>query len=135
MTVVELVLDASALIRGLLRESDDATKIVERIDDGSAVAHAPDLIGPETTSALLRFVRADLLTEMTAAAMIDAAGALRLVRHPSADFMRFALHRAITDGVSVYDAFYLVLASVLDAPLVTADRKLASAARNAILVG
>lgn len=37
-------------------------------------------------------------------------------------------------GLSAYDAFYALLAQVLDAPLVTADRKLAAAVPGAVLV-
>jgi predicted nucleic acid-binding protein len=36
--------------------------------------------------------------------------------------------------VSVYDACYIMLAETLDAPLVTADRRLAGATRNSVLI-
>jgi predicted nucleic acid-binding protein len=42
----------------------------------------------------------------------------------------FALDRRLT----VYDACYVVLAEALDAPLVTADRSLAHATRNSVLI-
>ena len=46
MTAAEIVLDASALLRGLLGESREAEEIVGGVWDGDVQAHAPDLIGP-----------------------------------------------------------------------------------------
>jgi predicted nucleic acid-binding protein len=45
-----------------------------------------------------------------------------------------AIDLAVRMGLSAYDAFYAVLAATLDAPLVTADRKLADAVPGAVLV-
>jgi predicted nucleic acid-binding protein len=46
-----------------------------------------------------------------------------------------ALDRAIASDLSVYDAYYVVLADALGATLVTADRTLAAAAASAELIG
>jgi predicted nucleic acid-binding protein len=132
--VADIVLDASALIRGMLRESDVATGILEHIDDGSTRAHAPDLIDPETTNALLRLVRAGRLRPDAVARLLEASSASTLVRHPSSEFARPAFELAMDTGLSAYDAFYAVLASMLDLPLVTADRKLAAAIDGSVLV-
>jgi predicted nucleic acid-binding protein len=118
----------------MLRESDSAVKILDSIDDGSTHAHAPDLIDPETTNALLRLVRGGRLRPKTAARMLDAVSASAVVRHPSTFFARPALEFAIAADLSAYDAFYAVLAAVLDVPLVTADRRLAAAVEGSILV-
>lgn len=134
MTPADIVLDASALVRGLLRESEEATDIVELVAEGLVSAHAPDLIGPETTSALLRLVRAGRSTPEAAAAMLEASTSTGIVRHPSAQLSRPALELALTTGLSPYDAFYAVLAEALDLPLVTADRRLAAVVDGAQLL-
>lgn len=134
MTLTEVVLDASALVRALLRESEEAVEIVGLIDSGSINGHAPDLIGPETTNALLNLVRVGRSSPQTAATMLEAANASRIVRYSSGQFARPALELALATGLSAYDAFYAVLADALDVPLVTADRKLAAALDGAVLV-
>ena len=122
-------------MRGLQRETEDATEIIERIASGSLRAHAPDLIGPETANALLRLVRAGRSTPEAAATMLEAAASSALVRHSSARFTRPAFELAHATELSAYDAFYAVLAETLQIPLVTADRRLAGAVEQAVLVG
>ena len=134
MTAAEIVLDASALVRGLQRESEEAIEIVDRIAAGSISAHAPDLIGPETASALLQLVRAGRSSPHAAATMLEAASASAIIRYPGGQFARPALELAMDTGLSAYDAFYAVLAKALDIPLVTADRKLAAAVDGSVLV-
>jgi predicted nucleic acid-binding protein len=130
----DVVLDASALMRGLLRETEEAIEIVERIAAGSMRAHAPDLIGPETAHALVRLVRAGRSTPEAASTMLDAAVSSALVRYQSADLTRPAFRLAVEKGLSAYDAFYAVLSELLELPLVTADRKLAAAVDGSVLV-
>jgi predicted nucleic acid-binding protein len=48
--------------------------------------------------------------------------------------LEFAMAVALERGLTVYDAAYVVLAEALDAPLVTADRQLADATEQAILL-
>ena len=134
MTAAEIVLDASALVRGIQREAEEAIEILDRIADRSLSAHAPDLIGPETANALLRLVRAGRSSPQAAATMLEAASSTQLVRYPSAQFTRAAFELAMDTGLSAYDAFYAVLSTMLDLPLVTADRKLAAAVDGSVLV-
>ena len=134
MTAAEIVLDASALVRGLQRETEAATELVERIAGGLVRAHAPDLIGPETTNALLRLVRSGRSTPEAATAMLEAAASSALVRYPSARFTRPAFELAVEKGISAYDGFYAVLSELLALPLVTADRRLAAAVEGSLLV-
>lgn len=131
----EIVLDASALIRGLQRETGDASALADEIVAGTTRAHAPDLIGPECANAMLRLVRAQRVTVDDAAELIDVASTAPIVRHPSAPHTRAALELAVGLGISAYDAFYAVLAEGLELPLVTADRRLVEAIDRAVLVG
>lgn len=134
MTPSEVVLDASALVRALLHESDEAVEIVDGIADGSISAHAPDLIGAETANALLLLVRAGRTPPQAAVTMLEAATASAIVCYSSAQLARPAFELAVDTGLSAYDAFYAVLARMLDIPLVTADRKLAAAVGGSVLV-
>jgi predicted nucleic acid-binding protein len=133
-TAADIVLDASALIRGMLRESHVAAELLGRVDDGSTRAHAPDLIDAETTNALLVLVRVGRLRPEAVARTLEVFSASAVVRYPSCDLARAAFELAMDTGLSAYDAFYAVLAEVLDLPLVTADRKLAAAVGRSVLV-
>ena len=95
---------------------------------------APDLVYGEVANALLRYVRAGRL------AAADADEAMRLIlevplrvvslRSLAAD----ALVLAREIGLSAYDATYVLLTEATGATLVTADRRLAAAVRQAALI-
>lgn len=53
---------------------------------------------------------------------------------PVESLVRAAWATALSRGLTVYDACYVVLAETLDVPLVTADRGLATATPNAVLL-
>jgi predicted nucleic acid-binding protein len=70
----------------------------------------------------------------------DARHALQLVLRlplrlqPTELLVPAALEAALRQGLTVYDALYLVLADLLDATLVTADRRLAAVSARTELV-
>lgn len=134
MTAAECVIDASALLRGLLREAPDAEEIVRGIWDGAVRAHAPDLIGPESTHVLLRLVRAGRIDVHYARRLAVDIDSAPFERHPSHGHVTSAFELASTTSLSGYDAFYAVLSELLELPLVTADRKLAAAVERFVLV-
>jgi predicted nucleic acid-binding protein len=134
VTVAEIVIDASALMRGLLGEDSEAEEIVRSVWDGSVKAHAPDLIGPESTHALVRLVRAGRLDLGDARDLAADVERTPLDRHLSLGHGTAVLEFANATSLSAYDAFYAVLAEALELPLVTADRKLAAAVEGSVLV-
>jgi predicted nucleic acid-binding protein len=81
----------------------------------------------------LSYVRADALTLADAMAALDALAGLPLHLHGS-ELARAALGVAVDLGLSAYDGTYAALAESLDAVLVTADRRLATAVEHAELL-
>lgn len=87
--------------------------------------HAPALLDYEVASALRGHAMAGLLSEKRMTDAVQDFSQLRVERYPLAIMMRSVL--GLKDNFTVYDAAYVVLALALDAPLVTADAKLAAA--------
>ncbi len=114
-----VVIDASALVNALLV----AGAARERL--ASANLQAPELIDAELLSVLRRLVLAGTLAEPHALQALATSSQLGLRRHPT----RFLWPRAwaLRANLSAYDALYVALAEQLDAPLLTADARIARA--------
>jgi predicted nucleic acid-binding protein len=114
-----LVIDASVLVDALLVAGPT------RIRLASDNLQAPELIDAELLSVLRRLVLADNLREGHALQALVTANRLGLRRHPN----RFLWPRAweLRTNLSAYDALYVALAEQLNAPLLTADARLARA--------
>jgi predicted nucleic acid-binding protein len=114
-----VVIDASVLVDALLV----AGPARERLANDNL--QAPELIDAELLSVLLRLVLADKLQEGHALQALATAERLGLRRHPS----RCLWPRAweLRTNLSAYDALYVALAERLNAPLLTADARLARA--------
>ncbi len=120
-----IVVDASAVLETLLRTP--AAKAVERwiFDPGQAL-HAPHLLDVEVAQVIRRYaVNGEIGGERGRAALADLAD-FPLRRYPH-DFL---LPRVwdLRNNLTAYDAVYVALAEILDAPLLTRDRRLAGAA-------
>lgn len=120
------ICDASVLANALGDDSSTGHRVRVRLLDESVAA--PDLIYLETASVWRRQVR---LGSLTLARAHEALADL------SAYPIREYAHRELVEGcwrlrdvVSIYDAAYIVLAAALEQPLLTADAKLARAARS-----
>lgn len=134
MTTVRAVVDASCVLRGVLDEAEDALAWLDRIERDEVEGLAPDLIYAEVAHGLLRQVRSRLLTTDQAADVLAAVAGYPLATTPARLLAGPACAVAIIEGLTAYDAHYLVLARAEDAVLVTADRELAAAATNSILL-
>lgn len=126
-----IVVDASALLEILLRTP--AAKAVEtRLFDSRETLHAPHLLDVEVAQVVRRYAAAgELDRERGRAALTDLAD-FPLRRYPHS----FLLPRVweLRDNFTAYDAVYVALAEALDAPLITRDQRLATAASRHVRV-
>ena len=119
-----IVVDASAALEALLRTP--AAKAVERLlFDPLQTLHAPYLLDVEVAQVLRRYAaNGEIDGERGRAALADLMD-FPLRRYPH-DFL---LPRVwdLRNNLTAYDAIYVALAELLDATLLTRDKRLASA--------
>ena len=87
--------------------------------------HAPSLIDYEVASALRGHALGGKLGGIRLEDAAEDFSAMQIARHPLSTMMWAVLD--LRANYTVYDAAYVVLAQVLDVPLVTADTKLLEA--------
>ena len=107
-----------------LTNSGNAFDQVASFLNGSRPA-APHLIDLEAANAIKRLERNGMLDPTTAEAMVRDASLMPIRRFDH----RLLLGRCwqLRHNLSAYDASYVALSELLDAPLITADSALASA--------
>jgi predicted nucleic acid-binding protein len=86
--------------------------------------HAPHLIDVEFANALRRLVRAGLSLDISRSALLNIQ-TLDIERHAHLPLLPRIWE--LRDSISAYDASYIALAEILDAPLITCDGKLSRA--------
>lgn len=118
-----LVVDASVLVVALADDQDDGLGVRDRLT-GEQLS-APELIDLEVLSVLRGHVRSGQVLARRAELALGDLQRMPLDRAP---------HRILTrrcwelrDNLTPYDAAYVALAEILDAPLLTGDRRLARA--------
>jgi predicted nucleic acid-binding protein len=119
-----IVVDASVVVASLLSTGGAGARARERLRLDPDL-HVPHLLDVEVTAALRRRVRLGQTdVEVATEVMADLAdlAALRWDHEP-------LLRRVweLRENVTPYDAVYVVLAEMLDAPLVTSDARLSRA--------
>lgn len=119
-----IVLDASAAIEWLLR-SQTGIKIDKRIFSPQVPLHAPHLLDVEVTQVLRRYARDKTITAQRGQEALEDLGDLSLNRYPH-DFLIPRVWE-LRATLTAYDAIYVALAELLDAPLLTCDGRIASA--------
>ena len=127
------VLDASVFVRSVIEPRGEGSKWVAAVDQGTVQGHTATLAFTEVANALLGYVRAGALSLVDAAGALEALAGLPLQLH-GPELAPAALGAAIDLGLSAYDGTYAVLAESLNAPLVTADRRLAAVVPSAELL-
>jgi predicted nucleic acid-binding protein len=123
-----IVIDASVVVEYLVkaRYTEQATRIFRSmLDDPSVDLWAPDLIYPESISALRKLVRIGALSEKAALRAIDNVNRLPIAIATTAPLVH-AIWK-LKNAVTPYDACYIALARFLKAAFITADHKLARA--------
>jgi predicted nucleic acid-binding protein len=119
-----IVVDASAVLETLLR-TPNAQALERRLFDPSQTLHAPHLLDVEVAQVLRRYAgNGEIDGERGRAALADLAD-LPLHRYPH-DFLLPRVWE-LRENLTAYDAVYVALAEALDAPLLTCDRRLATA--------
>jgi predicted nucleic acid-binding protein len=90
---------------------------------------APDLLAPESANILWKKVGRGELRMAEAEAIAVALEGAVITLHPTRPYLASATRIACDLGRAAYDGFYLARAEKLQAPLVTADRRLVNAIR------
>jgi predicted nucleic acid-binding protein len=128
-----VVIDASAFLRACWGH-EEASAWITRVESREVRARAPDLVYAEVANALLLHVRAGLIEIEAAAALCDVLRRLPIRVTPLGDTATPSLRLAAERGLSAYDASYVVVAEQAEAPLLTADERLAGASAESILL-
>lgn len=125
-----IVLDASAAV-DLLIGTDRGGAVAQALRPLRRV-HVPELLDAEVVAVIRRWTLRGWLAVDLGERAVAELGELALVRHRHAALRRRAWE--LRHRCSAYDAFYIALAEVLDAELLTTDTRLARAARGLVAV-
>jgi predicted nucleic acid-binding protein len=131
-----VVIDASVVVEYpvTLSLTSRAQAVFRAIADQDIELWAPDLIYPESVSALRRMVRLGAIRASAGDIAVGQLVELPLAIAATRDLMRRAWQ--LRDVVTPYDACYAALAETLEATFITADRPLARAlAARAVFLG
>jgi predicted nucleic acid-binding protein len=116
-----IVLDASAVVPLLLDLPDQSVPVLRVMADRLGEKRgAPHLVDIEVANTLRRLTLRGELGQPAAWMALDDMRAFRMERYPH----QLLLPRVweLRTQLSAYDAAYLALAEILDAPLITRDR-------------
>lgn len=117
-----IVLDASAVVE-LLLETAIGRVVADRIADPSLGLHVPHLLDVEVAQVLRRYVRVGDISAEEGTAALAHLQSLDLQRHAHEPLL--ARVWELRDSLTAYDAIYVALAEVLEAKLLTCDKRLA----------
>lgn len=117
-----VVVDASVLVIAFADGSSAGTAVRDRL--WGTVRHAPHLVDAEVGNVLRRMLlRGDITRTEAEGSRILARTAVRHAHTGPIGKQAWALRA----GLTFYDAIYVAVAKLLDAPLLTADGRLANA--------
>ncbi|TAM66577.1 MAG: PIN domain-containing protein [Microbacteriaceae bacterium] len=119
-----LIVDASALAEYLVG-STLGLRASELMAAHRNNLHLPHLAIAETTSVFRSWVARGELAEQRALGALEDLRDFPAIRYPSEPLLRRIW--ALRHNLSAYDAHYVALAELLEAPLLTADARIARA--------
>jgi predicted nucleic acid-binding protein len=127
------VIDASAIVPLVAKESCSALarRWFSAAQDHLASSVTIDLFDAECANAVWKRVRWSRWSKEDAELALDRVLALPFPRMAFGEIAGEALRVAVRFEITVYDACYVALAATTSLPLVTADRRMARAARSA----
>lgn len=126
-----IVVDASAAAEMLLG-TPEGLAIAEELLAAEESLHAPHLLDAEVLSALRKAWLRGLVSAERAQAALDDLADLPIERHAHVLLLERAWE--LKETVSAYDALYLALAELLEAPLVTRDARLTRCAGHDVTI-
>lgn len=124
-----IVVESSAMVDALVGEPVDPQLLALLADEE---LHAPALLDFEVAGALRGHALGGKLDQLRLDEAVEDFSALRIERHQMTELLGHVLD--LRGNFTAYDAAYVVLAQALEAPLVTADRKLRGAGRVGVEV-
>jgi predicted nucleic acid-binding protein len=119
------VIDASIGVKWFVAERDSEKALIlrDKYQREEIELVAPNLIYYEVANAL-RFHPHYKLTEANLLDSINALRDMQIVVDPPTDVWLQAFDLSMSQDISVYDAIYIAMSEVLDAKLITSDKKL-----------
>lgn len=125
-----IVLDASAAVE-LLLNTEAGKRIAVRVAATDGV-HSPHLVDVEIVQVLRRLAMQSEIPYERATIALAHWSELQVERYPHFPFLDRIW--ALKGNFSAYDAIYVALAEVLQAPLITGDRRLARAPGTSVQI-
>ena len=119
-----IVIDTSAAIDWML-QTPAGQRIAHRIFSRGETLHTVHLLDVEFLQVLRRLVRERTLTARRAEEAMEDLSAVRVTRYAPSLLLRRIWQ--LRQNLSAYDASYVALAEELKAPLITRDRRIATA--------
>jgi predicted nucleic acid-binding protein len=129
--MTDYVVDASVAAKWFFEEryTDQALSLLE---DRNRL-HAPDFLLVELDSVICKRIRRDEISEDEAQEVRAGFRKMPFQFHSFGILLDPAYELAVKTGCSVYDGLYVALAALLDAKIVTADKKLYDGLRESAL--
>jgi len=126
-----IVVDASAAVRLFCWSDEKARWLRDRLEH-EALVSVPALFDLEVLQALRRLEARDVLEQTTVRQGLANLVDLRATRHDHAPFRSRIW--SLRHNLTAYDAAYVALAEILDAPLITVDTRLARSSGHKVTI-